>query len=192
MTTFDLLFGLQLSIKILKITDNFLSRTLQKQSMSAAEGQSVAELTVKTRPCTLMQISMLSLLCVTASVSTAMSTFQCCHEKEKHQGDMKLELRMAHTVLLLRIIIVKHTMNNWIWQLQVFRIDSISLVITSIATLKVYLSVQLIVKHLMISLLRLWHSMGMILIHHNYRHSCRILGHFFQGMLKRCLCTTVL
>ena len=47
MTTFDLLFGLQLSMKILKITDN-LSRTLQKQSMSAAEGQSVAELTVKT------------------------------------------------------------------------------------------------------------------------------------------------
>ena len=47
MTTFDLLFGLQLSIKFLKITDN-LSRTLQKQSMSAAEGQSVAELTIKT------------------------------------------------------------------------------------------------------------------------------------------------
>ena len=47
MTTFDLLFGLQLSMKILKITDN-LSKTLQKQSMSAAEGQSVAELTVKT------------------------------------------------------------------------------------------------------------------------------------------------
>ena len=43
MTTFDLqlLFALQLSNKILKITDN-LSRTLQKQSMSAAE------LTVKT------------------------------------------------------------------------------------------------------------------------------------------------
>ena len=47
MTTFDLLFGLQLSMKILKITDN-LSRTLQKKSMSAAEGQSVAELTIKT------------------------------------------------------------------------------------------------------------------------------------------------
>ena len=46
MTTFDLPFGLQLSVKILKITDN-LSETLQKQSMSAAEGQSVAELTVK-------------------------------------------------------------------------------------------------------------------------------------------------
>jgi len=47
MTTFNLLFGLQLSMKILKITDN-LSRTMQKQSMSAAEGQSVAELIVKT------------------------------------------------------------------------------------------------------------------------------------------------
>ena len=40
MTTFDLLFGLQLSMKIL--TDN-LRKTLQKQSMSAAEGQFVAE-----------------------------------------------------------------------------------------------------------------------------------------------------
>ena len=46
MTTFDLLFVLQLSMKILKITDN-LSKTLQKQSMSAAEGRSVAELTVR-------------------------------------------------------------------------------------------------------------------------------------------------
>ena len=34
-------------MKILKITDN-LSRTLQKQSMSAAEGHSLAECTVKT------------------------------------------------------------------------------------------------------------------------------------------------
>ena len=46
-TQMTMLFGLQLSMKILKITDN-LSRTLQKQSMSAAEGQSVDELTVKT------------------------------------------------------------------------------------------------------------------------------------------------
>ena len=44
MTTLDLLFGL---LKIFKITDS-LSRTLQKQSISAAEGQSVAELTVNT------------------------------------------------------------------------------------------------------------------------------------------------
>ena len=37
MSHFNILFGLQLSQKILKITDN-LSRTIQKQSMSAAEG----------------------------------------------------------------------------------------------------------------------------------------------------------
>ena len=42
-----MLFGLQLSKKILKITDN-LSRTRQKQAISAAEGQAVAELTVRT------------------------------------------------------------------------------------------------------------------------------------------------
>ena len=47
MATFDVLFGMQLAMKILKITDN-LSRTLQKQSMSAAEGHSLAECTVKT------------------------------------------------------------------------------------------------------------------------------------------------
>ena len=47
MLHFNTLFGLQLSKKILKITDN-LSRTLQKQTMSAAEGQAVAELMVCT------------------------------------------------------------------------------------------------------------------------------------------------
>ena len=47
MATFNVLFGLQLATKILKITDN-LSRTLQKQTMSAAEGHSLAECTVKT------------------------------------------------------------------------------------------------------------------------------------------------
>jgi hypothetical protein len=47
MLNFNTLFGLQLSKKILKITDN-LSRTLQNQKMSAAEGQAIAELTVRT------------------------------------------------------------------------------------------------------------------------------------------------
>ena len=47
MLHYNTLFGLQLSKKILKITDN-LSCTLQKQAMSAAEGQAVAELTVCT------------------------------------------------------------------------------------------------------------------------------------------------
>ena len=47
MLSFNTLFGLQLSKKILKITDN-LSHTLQKQKMSAAEGQAIAELTVHT------------------------------------------------------------------------------------------------------------------------------------------------
>ena len=46
MLSFNMVFRLQLK-KILKITDN-LSRTLQKQKMSAAEGQAIAELTVRT------------------------------------------------------------------------------------------------------------------------------------------------
>ena len=47
MLHYNTLFGLLLSKKILKITDN-LSHTLQKQAMSAAEGQTVTELTVRT------------------------------------------------------------------------------------------------------------------------------------------------
>ena len=44
---FKLLIGVHLSKVILKCTDNF-SRTLQKHSMSAAEGHGIAELTVAT------------------------------------------------------------------------------------------------------------------------------------------------
>jgi hypothetical protein len=47
MLHYSTLFGLLLSKNILKITDN-LSRTLQKQAMSAAEGQTVTALTVHT------------------------------------------------------------------------------------------------------------------------------------------------
>ena len=47
MSTYDMLFGLKLSEKILKLTDN-LSKTLQKQTLSAAEGHSVAKMTIKT------------------------------------------------------------------------------------------------------------------------------------------------
>lgn len=43
----QLLFGLKLCERILKITDN-LSKTLQHQSLSAAQAQDIAELTVKT------------------------------------------------------------------------------------------------------------------------------------------------
>lgn len=47
MLHFKFLFGLKLCERILLITDN-LSKTLQKQSLFAAEGQEVASLTVKT------------------------------------------------------------------------------------------------------------------------------------------------
>ena len=47
MQLFDFLFGLLLGETILKHTDN-LSRTLQSQSISATEGQHIAELTCKT------------------------------------------------------------------------------------------------------------------------------------------------
>ena len=47
MSQYNLLFGLKLCERVLKITDN-LSRTLQKQSLSAAEAQDIATLTVKT------------------------------------------------------------------------------------------------------------------------------------------------
>ena len=47
MATFDVLCGMQLAMRILKITNN-LSRTFTEQSMSAAEGHSLAECMVKT------------------------------------------------------------------------------------------------------------------------------------------------
>ena len=47
MSQYNLLFGLILCERILKITGN-LSRTLQKQSLSATEAQYIATLTVKT------------------------------------------------------------------------------------------------------------------------------------------------
>ena len=47
MSTFNLLFGLKLCEKILKVTDN-LSKTLQQSSLSAANAQHIASLTVTT------------------------------------------------------------------------------------------------------------------------------------------------
>ena len=47
MPNFDVLFGLKLCERILKITDN-LSKTLQKQSLSAAEAQHIIALSVTT------------------------------------------------------------------------------------------------------------------------------------------------
>ena len=47
MSQYYLLFGLHLSKKALKITDN-LSRALQKQSMSAADGQEIAQMSLET------------------------------------------------------------------------------------------------------------------------------------------------
>ena len=47
MTQYKVLFGLKLCERVLKITDN-LSATLQKQSLPAAEAQSIAEMTIKT------------------------------------------------------------------------------------------------------------------------------------------------
>ena len=47
MSTFNLLFGLKLCERILKVTDN-LSKTLQQSSLSAANAQHIASLTVTT------------------------------------------------------------------------------------------------------------------------------------------------
>ena len=47
MSNFNVLFGLKLCERILKITDN-LSKTLQKQSLSATEAQHIVALSVTT------------------------------------------------------------------------------------------------------------------------------------------------
>ena len=47
MYNYSVLFGLHLCLTILRLADN-LSRTLQKQTLSAADGQAAATLTVRT------------------------------------------------------------------------------------------------------------------------------------------------
>ena len=47
MSQFKMLFGLNLCERILKITDN-LSKTLQRESMSASEAQQIAKYTIQT------------------------------------------------------------------------------------------------------------------------------------------------
>ena len=47
MNKFDFLFGLELAETVLRISDN-LSKTLQHKEYSAAEGQEISSLTVKT------------------------------------------------------------------------------------------------------------------------------------------------
>ena len=84
MTTFDLLFGLQLSLKNLKITDD-LSGTLQKQSFPAAEGHSVAELTVKT----------LKFMCTDANFSVFFSLYNCFHTSSNVDLPMLPQKRKA-------------------------------------------------------------------------------------------------
>ena len=50
MLKFNIWFGLKLSERILKITDN-LSMTLQKQTLSASQGNDIAQLTITTLKC---------------------------------------------------------------------------------------------------------------------------------------------
>ena len=50
MVKFTLWFGLKLCERILKISNN-LSMTLQKQSLSAAQGYDIAQLTIKALHC---------------------------------------------------------------------------------------------------------------------------------------------
>ena len=81
MLHYNTLFGLQLSKKILKMTDN-LSRTLQKQTMSAAEGQAVAELTVCTLKAMRTEASFdLFFDLVDVSKSWPVLTLQCSQEE---------------------------------------------------------------------------------------------------------------
>ena len=192
MTTFDLLFGLQLSMKFLKITDN-LSRTLQKQSMSAAEGQAVAELTVKTLKSRHTDgnfnafFSLCNYFCKHYNINLptlpwkrkAPKRYEIGTEEGSHSTTVEDQYHQAYfEVLDLAIASISDRFNQPGYSIY--------------SNLKIYLSVQLIIKHIMISLLMSWHSMGMILIHHNYLCNCKILEHFFQGMLKRRLCTTAL
>ena len=79
-----------------------------------------------------------------------------------------------------------------IWLLQASQIGSINLVMPFIATLKICWSLLVVsvANGEPFNDLFTFDSMGMILIHHNYLHSYRILGHFSgnaENFIHECL-----
>ena len=99
MSQFKLLFGLRVCERVLNITDN-LSRTLQTESLSAAEAQVIAGKTVETlrrmRTDEMFDIFWQSVESLRASTNTEKAKLprkrQSFHVKGKHLKDMKLEM----------------------------------------------------------------------------------------------------
>ena len=96
MVQFDLLFDLKLCQRILKITDNF-SKTLQKSSLSAAEAQHIAALTVTTirkmRSDEDLDFFFKLLLCKRAQLLILLN----CWEKGKHLVALEKVLEKDHS-----------------------------------------------------------------------------------------------
>lgn len=130
-----------------------------------------------------MEISTLSSVYVTVSMSTPIPTFQYHHKKKAPQ---RFEIGTEEGSQSIIVEDCQRQVYFEVLDLVILRISD-RLVMSSIATLKVYWSVQLIVNHLMISLTKLCLSMRMILIHYNYLHSCRISGHFSGNAKKMSL-----
>ena len=110
MQCFSLVFGLDLSTKILKITENS-STTLQRSSISAADGQEVAELNVLTlQGMRAGEYFILLFEAVKNSVNDMVQKYPLFLGNEKPLFVWKMALVMDSIQCQLRIIIVCSTM----------------------------------------------------------------------------------
>ena len=110
MSQYNVLFGLKLCERFLRITDN-LSRTLQKQSLSAAEAQHIAALTVKTlkdmRTDEAFRLFFEQVELLRNSTDTEALHF---HGRGRHQRTLKLAMEMPTIVLLSKSTTTDNTL----------------------------------------------------------------------------------
>ena len=96
MKSFDFFFGVSLSELILSHSDN-LSRTLQKQSISAAEGQEVTSLTVTTLRSLRTEDSWKMFLAKVTRIATDFNVAELqLPRRRKSLGDLK-KVQLTHT-----------------------------------------------------------------------------------------------
>ena len=109
MISLGLLCGMHLSKTILKHTDN-LSRTLQKQSMSAAEGQGIAELTVSTLQRMRSDEAFDQFFVLWRFPENSLMLIpHICHERGEHQLALKLEQEQVAMQNPLKTTIARST-----------------------------------------------------------------------------------
>ena len=114
MSKYSLLFGLKLCERILKIMDN-LSMTLQTESLSAVEAQSIVADTIDTLK-SIRSVEKFELFFSLWNyyVVDWIVKSQCFHKKGSHQSIFKMEMEKANIALLLKSTITNSILKHWI------------------------------------------------------------------------------